>query len=63
MMKINVNILLIDELNNLSDYENLGFSKDKLITIYTETLDNLLQASFGNDFTKCITIKVGDDND
>ena len=60
MMKINVNILLIDELNNLSDYENLGFSKDKLITIYTETLENLLQTSFGNDFTKYITIDIQD---
>ena len=60
MMKINVNILLIDELNNLSDYDNLGFSKDKLITIYTETLENLLQTSFGNDFTKYITIDIQD---
>lgn len=60
MMKINANILLIDELNNLSDYENLGFNKDKLISVYTETLDNLLQASFGNDFTKYITMDIQD---
>ena len=59
-MKINANILLIDELNNLSDYEQLGFDKEKLITIYTETLENLLQASFGNDFTKYITIDIQD---
>ena len=60
MMKINANILLIDEYNNLSDYEQLGFDKDKLITIYTETFENLLQASFGNDFTKYITMDIQD---
>ena len=60
MMKINVNILLIDELNNLSDYETIGLNKDKLISVYTETLENLLQTSFGNDFTKYITIDIQD---
>ena len=60
MMKINANILLIDELNNLSDYETMGLNKDKLISVYTETLDNLFQASFGNDFTKYITIDIQD---
>ena len=60
MMKINANILLIDDLNNLSDYETMGLNKDKLISVYTETLENLLQASFGNDFTKYITIDIQD---
>lgn len=50
-MKINVNILL---------YKTMGLNKDKLITIYTETFGNLLQASFGNDFTKYITINIQD---
>ena len=60
-MKINVNILLIDEYNNLSDYETItGYNKEQLITKYTEIFQNLLQSSFSHNYMKHISVDIQD---